>query len=593
MALTVGARGEVFTQAKAERRDQAVAAAMKAAAKQHGVEGKVRITKPTTVGAHVVSVTETHVKGTGLGQGLKYVSTRAAVGEPSVTFEQAVMNGLAPDGGLYVPHEVPKLDADTIASWRGLTFQQLAVKVMSQFIGHNEIPTGTLTSLVERSYATFTSAHVTPLIKVKSCKLDSSGQAYLLEQFHGPTCAFKDVALQFVGNLFEFFLQRRNADGENHKITVLGATSGDTGSAAIFGLRNKANVEVYILHPKGRVAPIQEAQMTTVLDENVHNVSVEGAFDDCQAMVKACFNNKEFRDRHNLAAVNSINWARILAQIVYYFYAYFRFLDMHEADYGTPLKFVVPTGNFGNALAGFYARCMGLPIDKLVVATNRNDILSRFFQHGDYSARPVQPSLAPAMDIVVPSNFERFLYVLLGNDSLKCREAMHEINTEGLLRFGAQHDSIMAQARAIFQAGRASDQEIETCISQYERQEQYLLCPHTAAGVHVMNTLQESGPFVCFATAHPAKFGNALEKTRIMQPRLPAQLDGLLDRQKRCAHINNDLSELQTLLDHERQDRSLKGSASGTGVFAMLNMQHVHIALAATIGVLVGFMSRK
>eukprot|EP00730_Choanoeca_flexa_P007340 TRINITY_DN12316_c0_g1_i6.p1 TRINITY_DN12316_c0_g1~~TRINITY_DN12316_c0_g1_i6.p1 ORF type:complete len:943 (+),score=233.23 TRINITY_DN12316_c0_g1_i6:115-2829(+) len=608
MALTVGARGEVFTQAKAERRDQAVAAAMKAAAKQHGVEGKVRITKPTTVGAHVVSVTETHVKGTGLGQGLKYVSTRAAVGEPSVTFEQAVMNGLAPDGGLYVPHEVPKLDADTIASWRGLTFQQLAVKVMSQFIGHNEIPTGTLTSLVERSYATFTSAHVTPLIK-----LDSSGQAYLLEQFHGPTCAFKDVALQFVGNLFEFFLQRRNADGENHKITVLGATSGDTGSAAIFGLRNKANVEVYILHPKGRVAPIQEAQMTTVLDENVHNVSVEGAFDDCQAMVKACFNNKEFRDRHNLAAVNSINWARILAQIVYYFYAYFRFLDMHEADYGTPLKFVVPTGNFGNALAGFYARCMGLPIDKLVVATNRNDILSRFFQHGDYSARPVQPSLAPAMDIVVPSNFERFLYVLLGNDSLKCREAMHEINTEGLLRFGAQHDSIMAQARAIFQAGRASDQEIETCISQYERQEQYLLCPHTAAGVHVMNTLQESGPFVCFATAHPAKFGNALEKTRIMQPRLPAQLDGtcpielehhsfnftchshcamligcgagLLDRQKRCAHINNDLSELQTLLDHERQDRSLKGLQTLTSNQPALQGSLQHAAHLCRLGI--------
>merc|ERR1712166_162201 len=347
---------------------------------------------------------------------VKYVSTR----DPSGTqygFEKAVMLGLAPDGGLFVPDNVPEQTTEVLEGWTSLAFPQLAEKVMGLFIENGEIPAADLKRLTEKSYSAtvWSKPEVTPLIEL--------GELSVLEQFHGPTCAFKDVALQFVGNLFEFFLKRQNSKkkaGEPRAfITVVGATSGDTGGAAIFGLRGKSDVNVCILHPLGKIAPVQEMQMTSVLDKNVHNVAIEGGFDDCQAIVKKLFaaqkDDPELKAL-NLGAVNSINWARILAQIVYYFSGYHQWLAKKtERKYGDKVNFVVPTGNFGNALAGYYARRLGLPIGKILVATNRNDILHRFIDGGKYSkADECQFTDAPAMDITIPSNFERYLYTLGG-----------------------------------------------------------------------------------------------------------------------------------------------------------------------------------
>ena len=337
-------------------------------------------------------------------------------------FEDVVLKGLASDGGLFIPEAIPSLPSHWQTHWRDLSFADLAHAILSLYISPNEIPSDDLKSILHRSYSTFRVPSITPLIT-----LDKTKNLHLLELFHGPTFAFKDVALQFLGNLFEYFLVQRNTKSTSqvrHHLTVIGATSGDTGSAAIYGLRGKKDVSVFILHPHHRVSPIQEAQMTTVLDTNVHNLAVEGTFDDCQDMVKALFADPETNKEHNLGAVNSINWARILAQITYYFHAYFSLIDMPSWKEGNKIRFVVPTGNFGDVLAGYFAKRMGLPIEKLVIATNENDILDRFFKSGSYSKRPVhgqeaeggfkedgvkahedgvKETLSPAMDILVSS----------------------------------------------------------------------------------------------------------------------------------------------------------------------------------------------
>eukprot|EP00043_Microstomoeca_roanoka_P008913 m.85490 g.85490 ORF g.85490 m.85490 type:complete len:883 (+) comp14427_c1_seq1:460-3108(+) len=558
MALTAGMKGDALTQFHGERCDKQVADAMVTAAATCGVSGRVIITRPTSIGAHVVSVKETIVHGPGLGKGMRYVSTRRQQENESVSFEEAVMQGLAPDGGLYVPKEVPMVSQETLRGWSRLTFPELATEIMRLYIGEHEIPSAALSSILHKSYERFSSSHVTPLVKLTPSHGDEV--SYILEQFHGPTCAFKDVALQFVGNLFEFFLARKNAAtpaSEKHTITVLGATSGDTGSAAIEGLRGKENVEVFILHPHQRVAPIQEAQMTSILDPNVHNVSVKGAFDDCQSMVKALFQEPDFRDKHNLAAINSINWARILAQIVYYFYMYFRWVELEGAEVGAQLNVVVPTGNFGNVLAGFYAKRMGLPIGKLIAATNRNDILYRFLRHRDYTARPVEPSLAPAMDIVVPSNFERFLYFLMDNDPSRTRDLMDMIKRTGTLDLGENKTKLFTIVDSFFNAGRASDEEIREVVADYRQNYNYLACPHTATALHTMRVLRrEDGQlaslptsnFVCLATAHPGKFGDSDEPSDV-PPAMPPQLQGLLSKPRRCEHIDNDIHQLQALME--------------------------------------------
>ena len=328
-----------------------------------------------------------------------------------------MLAGLAPDGGLYIPVSIPPLPENWESEWKDYSFQQLAFTILSLYISPEEIPPTDLKALVEKSYSAFRNATITPLHTY-------SPQLYILELFHGPTYAFKDVALQFLGNLFEFFLSRRNARlppaAEPETITIVGATSGDTGSAAIYGLRSKPNISIFILHPRGRVSPIQEAQMTTVLDANVNNLAVQGTFDDCQDIVKQLFNDAEFRTKYKLGAVNSINWARILAQIVYYFSAYFQ---ARRAGVAGELQFVVPTGNFGDVLAGWYAKKMGLPMNKLGIATNANDILARFWKKDEFSKgdEGVLETHSPAMDIVVSSNFERLLWYL-AYDSLEGEE---------------------------------------------------------------------------------------------------------------------------------------------------------------------------
>lgn len=446
----------------------------------------------------------------------EYYSTRSS--SVPVSFEDAIIEGLAPDGGLYLPENASQPPEDFLTSWSSLSFQELAMKIMSLYISDSEISEEDLEKIVAKSYSTFRDPEVTPVIT-----LNREQNLHLLELFHGPTYAFKDVALQFLGNLFEYFLTRRNAGkapeaADRETLTVIGATSGDTGSAAIYGLRNKKDVNVFILYPKGRVSPIQEQQMTTVLDKNVRTISVPGTFDDCQDYVKALFADREFNGKYRVGAVNSINWARILAQMTYYFKAYF---SLH-LPLGSRATFVVPSGNFGDVLAGYYARAMGLPID-LVIATNSNDILHRFLNSGTYAKdAEVHATLSPAMDILVSSNFERFLWhvtkdTIAGGDREEAgriiNEQMHALKYTG--KFEAAKP-VLDRARETFGSHHASDSETVQAIKKtYETlQPGYVADPHTAVGIH--GALQERvkrssyEPLVILATAHPAKFSEAV-----------------------------------------------------------------------------------
>ena len=414
---------------------------------------------------------------------MRYVSTRGG-GEP-LTFKQTIMTGLARDGGLYLPATVPDV-RDRLSGWRALSYQDLAFEIIRLFA--DDIPDDVLRDIVARSYATFRHPEITPVVKV--------GPVHLLELFHGPTLAFKDVALQFLGNLFEYVLGETGGE-----MNIVAATSGDTGSAAIYGMRGRERIRIFVMHPHGRVSPVQERQMTTVLDDNVCNLAVEGTFDDCQNIVKDLFNDLQFRDACRLGAVNSINWARVLAQIVYYFYAAFRVQDTTGA---AQVRFSVPTGNFGDIFAGYMARCMGLPIDRLVLATNENDILWRYFNTGVYSMGEVVPTLSPSMDIQVASNFERYLYDLAGRDPARLSHWMATFKETGTLTPDVAPD-------ACFSSGRGDTEMTLKVIKAYWEACGYLLDPHTAVGVGVgLRYLQEEIPLICLATAHPVKFGQAI-----------------------------------------------------------------------------------
>jgi len=544
MALSVGLKGDRFTQSKGERKDAEIAAAMEKAAAEINVYGKVQVTKTSAMGAHVVSFTEMK----SVAPVMKYRSTRDTSGK-ALTFKDVVLAGLAPDGGLYVPETIPKISEETLASWQSMSYTELAFNVMSHFIGVDDVPETRLRAIISKSYATFSSKHVVPMVKVSDSLL-------IMEQFHGPTCAFKDVALQFLGNMFEHFLETENEGVEpesQRRVTILGATSGDTGSAAIQGLRGKKNIEVVILFPTGRVADIQEAQMTTVLDENIHCVSVDGTFDDCQNIVKELFQKREFNEEVGLGAVNSINWCRILAQIVYYFYGYFRWLESSEPGVrklGDKVTYAIPSGNFGNALAGFYAKEMGLPIRQLAACTNKNDILHRFFAHGDYSSKGCVPTLAPAMDITKASNFERYLFHLLGNDAAALRECMDGINAHGVLNLGPDHDKLMKQVKETFISSRASDEDIVKISKKYIDEQGYAPCPHTACGLHAAHeSLLEAGhDVVTLATAHPGKFQNYNDEARACQPSLPPQLEGLLEKRTRVTKIEKSSAKVESIV---------------------------------------------
>lgn len=416
---------------------------------------------------------------------MRYISTRGQ-SEP-LPFQSTVLTGLARDGGLFLPQTIPNL-SDRLAHWRHLSWQDLAFEIASLFA--DDIPPAELRQLIQKSYSTFRHPEVTPLVK--------AGPVHLLELFHGPTLAFKDVALQFLGNLFEYILKKSGGE-----MNIVAATSGDTGSAAIYGVRGRERIRIFVMFPHGRVSPMQELQMTTVLDHNVHNLTVQGTFDDCQDIVKALFNDLPFRDKHHLGAVNSINWARILAQIVYYFYATFRVQATTGAE---SVRFSVPTGNFGDIFAGYLARKMGLPIDKLVLASNENDILARYFTNGTYARGTVSPTLSPSMDIQVASNFERYLYYLAGEDATRLTAWMHTFQSTGALTPNAPPQSCFSALRGDTAATLAT-------IRRWWQEYGYLLDPHTAVGVWAgQHYLNQGSPMICLATAHPAKFPAAIRQ---------------------------------------------------------------------------------
>ncbi len=418
-----------------------------------------------------------------MGSPDRYLSTRGETRD--LGFRDAVLMGLATDGGLLLPEAYPDV-SPALAQWRTLPYARLACEVMRPFVG-DALPETVFAGLVERSYRSFSHPEVCPVVP--------AGPVHILELFHGPTLAFKDIALQLLGNLFEFFLAQDGAS-----LNLLGATSGDTGSAAIAGVRGKDRIRVFIMHPRGRVSPIQERQMTTVLDPNVHNLAIEGTFDDSQRVLKEVFGDLPFRERYRLGAVNSVNWARVLAQVVYYFYAAFRVRERTGAE---AVQVCVPTGNFGDLFAGYVARRMGAPIRRLIVATNENDILARFFTTGEYRCGPVHQTTSPSMDIQVASNFERYLYYRLGSDPGAVRRAMAQFASTGSLRVPGTDPGIAA--------GRATTAETAEAIRTWYRRYGCLLDPHTAVGVAVAQRfLSADVPTVCLATAHPAKFPAAI-----------------------------------------------------------------------------------
>ncbi len=457
---------------------------------------------------------------------MKYCSTRGKV--KGISFTSAVMMGLAEDGGLIIPEEIPQLTTEELQNLSTLPYPELAFQIISKFA--TDIPAPDLKELINRSYAAFTAAEITPLVK--------QNDLYILELFHGPTLAFKDIALQFLGNLFEYFLRQ-----SGKKMNIVGATSGDTGSAAIYGVKGKENINIFILHPKGRVSPIQELQMTTVVDDNVFNIAIEGTFDDAQAIVKDIFGDLEFKQQYALGAVNSINWARVLAQIVYYFYAWFQISNTTGAK---QLNVAVPTGNFGDIFAGYIARQMGLPINRLILATNSNNILSRCINDGDYSIADVHHSLSPSMDIQIASNFERYLYYLLDCNSEKVVSAMEDFKKNGYLNFSAEQKERLKQD---FAAASIDDAETLSMINTFFKQTGYILDPHTATGVAVAEKVKNRDyPTVCLATAHPAKFGDTVKQAIGLNPELPPAFIDLEKREKKLVTISPEVEAVKNYI---------------------------------------------
>jgi threonine synthase len=456
---------------------------------------------------------------------MKYISTRGNI-EP-ISFKDAVMMGLATDGGLLLPQAMPRLSSATIESWRALPYRELAFKIISLFA--DDIPEEDLAGLIDRSYDSFDNREITPLVRENG--------VYILELFHGPTLAFKDVALQLLGNLFEYLLKERD-----ERMNIVGATSGDTGSAAIYGVRGKEKIDIFILHPHLKTSPIQALQMTTVLDGNVHNIAVRGTFDDCQNIVKALFNDLPFKEKYSLGAVNSINWARVLAQVVYYFYAWLRVTDAG----GSEIVFSVPTGNFGDIFAGYVAKKMGLPIAKLLLATNENNILTRFVNGGDYSLGSVVQTVSPSMDIQVASNFERYLYYLFDEEPARVRAAFADFAASGRLEFS---DAEMARVKGEFISRSVTEEETLETIARFHRESGYLLDPHTAVGVRAALECCGAGTTpVCLATAHPAKFGEAVRKATGIAPPYPAALAGIEKLPSRCETLDADLDLIRSFI---------------------------------------------
>lgn len=462
---------------------------------------------------------------------MRYVSTRGQA--PTLAFDDVVLAGLARDGGLYVPEQWPSLD---ITALSGLPYQVLAARVMAAF-AEPAFTEDELQALTSDAYADFDSPEPAPLIPL----VDG---IHLLELFHGPTLAFKDYALQVLGRLFDRVLSRRGA-----RITIIGATSGDTGSAAIEACRDRSAIEVFILHPHGRVSAVQRRQMTTVQSPNVHNIAIDGTFDDCQDLVKAMFNDAAFRDRLQLSAINSINWARICAQVVYYVY-----VALALGRVGRPVDIAVPTGNFGNIFAGWVARAMGAPIGRLVCASNSNDILTRFFHSGRLDIQAVVPTLSPSMDIQVSSNLERLLFEIYARDGNAVAELLTTFREQG--KAAVDQDRFAALSE-IFGATRVADEETTATIANVYRRTDMIIDPHTAIGVTAALDFRRDNPMVAIATAHAAKFPDAVEAAIGIRPQLPSRLADLFDRPERYAVMPADLPTIQRYVDRLCAERSM------------------------------------
>ncbi|WP_449043084.1 threonine synthase [Paracoccus sp. (in: a-proteobacteria)] len=460
---------------------------------------------------------------------MRYISTRGQA--PVLPFAEAMMTGLARDGGLYVPETIPQLSHAEIAALEGVSFEDAAFRITQSFVAES-FSEAELREAIRRAYQGFGHAARAPLVQL------APGH-FLLELFHGPTLAFKDFAMQLIGQLFQIALSR-----EGRRITILGATSGDTGSAAIEAFRGLPNVDVFILYPHGRVSEVQRRQMTTPDDANVHALAIDGTFDDAQARLKDLFNDHAFRDQVGLAGVNSINWARVLAQVVYYFTSAVSLGAPHR-----PVSFTVPTGNFGDIFAGSIARAMGLPVERLVIATNQNDILDRALRTGEYRVGRVEPSISPSMDIQVSSNFERALFLAYGGDGAAVSALMEELKSGGFtISQGA-----LQHLREIYDSGRVSESETLATIARTRAETGQVVCPHSAVGIKVADEHRRPGvPMITLATAHPAKFPDAVEQAVGLRPALPPHMARLFDLPERLSRVENDNAALKSLILERR-----------------------------------------
>ncbi|WP_426228818.1 threonine synthase [Pararhizobium sp. DWP3-4] len=464
---------------------------------------------------------------------VKYISTRGEA--PSLGFCDALLAGLGRDGGLYVPEEWPSFTKKEIRAMRGKSYQDIAFTVLSPFID-GEIPGDKFRAMIDEAYATFRHPAIAPIVQ-------TGPNAFIMELFHGSTLAFKDVAMQLLGRLMDHVLTTRN-----ERATIVGATSGDTGGAAIDAFAGRDRTDIFILFPHGKVSPVQQRQMTTSTESNVHAVAINGNFDDCQSLVKEMFNDIAFRDSVALSGVNSINWARIMAQIVYYFTTA---LALGGPD--RMVSFTVPTGNFGDIFAGYVARQMGLPIDKLVVATNENDILARTLDTGRYEMRDVKATTSPSMDIQISSNFERLLFEVYDRDASKVRGAMANLKQSGSFEI---EDDALKSMRKVFRAGRATEKDVAKTIAKTLETTGYLLDPHTAIGVFVANKHETASvPMVTLATAHPAKFPAAVKSASGIDPALPTWLANLMVREERFDVLDAELKAVETYINERARIR--------------------------------------
>ena len=462
---------------------------------------------------------------------MQYISTRgiSKKGEEK-SFKQATLEGLAEDGGLFVPYKFPKFNKKKLDSMKTMNYAELSAEVISEFTG-KDLNKSEIFKIASKAYRNFVGDDAATLLELRKNK-------FILELFHGPTLAFKDFALQLLGGIFDKFLY-----DENKSITILGATSGDTGSAAIEAFKNKKNVRLFILHPQGRVSDFQRKQMTTVDSKNVYNIAIKGNFDDCQAIVKALFKDLSFNKQFNLASINSLNWARVLAQVVYYFYAVFKISNAHN---NIKVNFSVPTGNFGDAYAGFIAKKIGLPINKILVATNSNDILANFFQTGIYKTSNVVPTLSPSMDIQVASNFERLLYEICKYDCNAVSAYMEQLSSQGYIKIKKDE---LNSIKNIFMGFSINDKQTLKIIRDIYENEKIIVDPHTAVGLGALEIKNiDNIPLVSLATAHPIKFKNAVERALDISPKVPRKFMRLFDLEEKFYTLDNQPSSLKALV---------------------------------------------